>query len=109
NLGLLVTAEGVEDFAALTMLRDLGCDFPQGNALARTVPADHLAAACGDAGKTASAVLRSTAAGKACGSGQSTDDAASVWWSALDGRRLMVGAPQRAAIACYRHVRAAPR
>jgi hypothetical protein len=57
NLGLFVTAEGVEDFAALTMLRDLGCDFAQGFALARPVPADHFAAACDKAEKIARAVL----------------------------------------------------
>ena len=75
NLGLLVTAEGVEDFAALTMLRDLGCDFAQGFALARPIPADRLAAACDEAEKTASAVLLSTAAGNVGGSGHSTDAA----------------------------------
>ena len=72
NLGLFVTAEGVEDFAALTMLRDLGCDFAQGFALARPVPADHLAAACDKAEKTASAVLLPTATDIAGDSGHST-------------------------------------
>jgi hypothetical protein len=68
NLGLFVTAEGVEDFAALTTLRDLGCDFAQGFALARPVPADDLAAACDEAERTARAVLAT-----AGGSGRSTD------------------------------------
>ena len=57
------------------MLRDLGCDFAQGFALARPVPADRLAAACDEAEKTASAVLLSTAAGNVGGSGHSTDAA----------------------------------
>jgi diguanylate cyclase (GGDEF)-like protein len=60
NLGLFVTAEGVEDFAALTMLRDLGCDFAQGFALARPVPADRLAATCVKAERAAAAVLLPT-------------------------------------------------
>ena len=75
NLGLFVTAEGVEDFAALTMLRDLGCDFAQGFALARPVPADHLAAACDKAEKIAGAVLLPTATGIVGDSGHSTDAA----------------------------------
>ena len=57
NLDLFVTAEGVEDFAALTMLRELGCDYAQGFALARPAPADELPAACARAEEAARAVL----------------------------------------------------
>jgi EAL domain-containing protein (putative c-di-GMP-specific phosphodiesterase class I) len=39
NLGLEVTAEGVEDAECLTMLADLGCHFAQGFHLARPMPA----------------------------------------------------------------------
>jgi EAL domain-containing protein (putative c-di-GMP-specific phosphodiesterase class I) len=57
NLGLFVTAEGVEDLAALAMLRDLGCDQVQGFALAHPVPADVLLAECLQAEEVAREVL----------------------------------------------------
>jgi EAL domain-containing protein (putative c-di-GMP-specific phosphodiesterase class I) len=57
NLELFVTAEGVEDLAALTMLCEMGCDHAQGFALAVPVPADHLANACVQAEKVARAAL----------------------------------------------------
>ena len=44
NLGLRVVAEGVEDDAALRVLRDLRCDVAQGFHFARALPADELAA-----------------------------------------------------------------
>ena len=40
NLGLRVTAEGVETSIVRRTLRDLGCDFAQGYHLSRPVPAD---------------------------------------------------------------------
>ncbi|HHH46460.1 MAG TPA: GGDEF domain-containing protein [Thiotrichales bacterium] len=40
NLGLHVTAEGVEDRHALDALRVMGCDLAQGNAIAPPMPAD---------------------------------------------------------------------
>ena len=42
-LGMQLTAEGVEDEAALTLLRELGCDFAQGYHIARPMPPDELA------------------------------------------------------------------
>ena len=39
NMGLEVTAEGVEDGAGLEMLRDLGCDQAQGYFIAKPMPA----------------------------------------------------------------------
>jgi EAL domain-containing protein (putative c-di-GMP-specific phosphodiesterase class I) len=57
NLGLFVTAEGVEDQTALVMLRDLGCDQVQGFALAHPVPAEGLLAECLQAEQVARAVL----------------------------------------------------
>jgi EAL domain-containing protein (putative c-di-GMP-specific phosphodiesterase class I) len=42
SLGCLVTAEGVEDAKALTMLREMGCDLAQGYLLGRPVPAEQL-------------------------------------------------------------------
>ena len=39
NMGLEVTAEGVEDGAGLEMLRNLGCDQAQGYVIARPMPA----------------------------------------------------------------------
>jgi diguanylate cyclase (GGDEF)-like protein len=44
-LGLRVVAEGIEDPAALELLRELGCDVAQGYALGRPVPAGELALA----------------------------------------------------------------
>ena len=38
NLGLRVTAEGVEDAATLELLADLGCDFAQGYHIGRPIP-----------------------------------------------------------------------
>ncbi|BCY08166.1 hypothetical protein L3i22_032540 [Actinoplanes sp. L3-i22] len=46
NLGLQVVAEGVEDLATLTRLREIGCDFAQGYLLSHPVPPDDLRAAC---------------------------------------------------------------
>ncbi|NUT05969.1 MAG: EAL domain-containing protein [Hamadaea sp.] len=46
NLGLFVTAEGVEDLRTLAVLRDHGCDQAQGYGIARPVPVDNLATAC---------------------------------------------------------------
>jgi diguanylate cyclase (GGDEF)-like protein len=46
NLGLEVVAEGVEDVATLIHLRDMGCDYAQGYALARPVPSSELVGAC---------------------------------------------------------------
>lgn len=57
NLGLFVTAEGVEDLTALAMLRDLGCDQVQGFALAHPVPADLLLTECLHAEEIARAAL----------------------------------------------------
>lgn len=45
NLGLAVVAEGVENQAALDMLRDLGCDAAQGFYLSRPCPAENISAA----------------------------------------------------------------
>jgi diguanylate cyclase (GGDEF)-like protein len=75
NLDMFVTAEGVEDLAALSMLRDLGCDFAQGFALARPAPAERLAAACVKAERIARAVLLPAAVDIVCDSGRSTDAA----------------------------------
>jgi predicted signal transduction protein with EAL and GGDEF domain len=58
NLGLFVTAEGVEDLHALAMLRDLGCDQAQGYGLARPVPAEGLAIACTEAERRARTVAQ---------------------------------------------------
>jgi EAL domain-containing protein (putative c-di-GMP-specific phosphodiesterase class I) len=55
NLGLTVVAEGVEDLAALAMLRRLGCDKVQGFALSRPVAATDLPAACQQAERFAAA------------------------------------------------------
>jgi EAL domain-containing protein (putative c-di-GMP-specific phosphodiesterase class I) len=42
NLGLGVLAEGVEDAAVLSVLRDLGCDRVQGFAIGHPMPASQL-------------------------------------------------------------------
>jgi EAL domain-containing protein (putative c-di-GMP-specific phosphodiesterase class I) len=42
QLGMLMVAEGVEDAAALTMLREAGCDVAQGYHVARPMPAQQL-------------------------------------------------------------------
>ncbi|HET7844621.1 MAG TPA: GGDEF domain-containing protein, partial [Xanthomonadales bacterium] len=42
GLGYRVTAEGVEDAAALDCLREIGCDHAQGYFVARPMPADEL-------------------------------------------------------------------
>jgi diguanylate cyclase (GGDEF)-like protein/PAS domain S-box-containing protein len=47
NLGLAVVAEGVEDAATLTQLRDLGCDVAQGYHLGRPEPLVAAIARCG--------------------------------------------------------------
>lgn len=44
DLGMRVTAEGVEDQAAVDLLRDLGCDVGQGYFFGRPTPAESLAA-----------------------------------------------------------------
>jgi diguanylate cyclase (GGDEF)-like protein len=49
NLGLSVVAEGVEDVAALLRLREMDCEYAQGYALSRPVPAERLLQACQDA------------------------------------------------------------
>lgn len=64
NLDLFVTAEGVEDPAALAILRDLGCDHAQGFALARPVAAEGLPAACVQAERHARAALALSFAGQ---------------------------------------------
>jgi len=56
NLGLFVTAEGVEDLRTLATLRDLGCDQAQGYGLARPVPAEGIAIACAEAERRARTV-----------------------------------------------------
>ena len=43
NLGLVVTAEGVEDQATRHRLADMGCDLAQGYELCRPLPADRCA------------------------------------------------------------------
>ena len=43
NLGLVVTAEGVEDQATRRRLADMGCDLAQGYELCRPLPADRCA------------------------------------------------------------------
>ncbi|MFI5493971.1 putative bifunctional diguanylate cyclase/phosphodiesterase [Actinoplanes sp. NPDC051859] len=63
NLGLSVVAEGVEDISALLHLRDMTCDYAQGYALSRPVPADDLPEACARAehtARTAIAAVEST-------------------------------------------------
>jgi diguanylate cyclase (GGDEF)-like protein/PAS domain S-box-containing protein len=42
TLGIKVVAEGVETMAQATILRDVGCDYLQGYAFARPMPADDL-------------------------------------------------------------------
>jgi diguanylate cyclase len=42
RLGMLMVAEGVEDAAALAMLREAGCDVAQGYHVARPMPAEQL-------------------------------------------------------------------
>jgi EAL domain-containing protein (putative c-di-GMP-specific phosphodiesterase class I) len=44
NLGLGVTAEGVEDEATLEELREMGCDLAQGYHVARPMPVDRASA-----------------------------------------------------------------
>ena len=46
NLGLRVVAEGVEDPGTLRRLREMDCDYAQGFALSRPVPADRVRDAC---------------------------------------------------------------
>ena len=43
NLGLIVVAEGVEDEATLSLLKDLNCDMAQGYYFSRPVPAEQIA------------------------------------------------------------------
>ena len=49
NLGLSMVAEGVEDEAALLRLREMACEYAQGYARGRPVPAALLPQACRDA------------------------------------------------------------
>ena len=42
NLGLLVVAEGVESWAVLERLREMGCDVAQGYVISQPIPADEL-------------------------------------------------------------------
>ncbi len=44
GLGLTLTAEGVEDAAALKFLVDVGCDLAQGYYIVRPMPGDQVAA-----------------------------------------------------------------
>jgi EAL domain-containing protein (putative c-di-GMP-specific phosphodiesterase class I) len=44
NLGLPVTAEGVEDERTMVTLRGMGCDVGQGNYFAKPMPVDRLTA-----------------------------------------------------------------
>ncbi|GAA3334717.1 hypothetical protein GCM10020358_00250 [Amorphoplanes nipponensis] len=57
NLGLALVAEGVEDVAALPRLRAMACEYAQGYALSRPVPADRLPQACRDAELVVAAAL----------------------------------------------------
>jgi diguanylate cyclase (GGDEF)-like protein len=57
NLGLFVTAEGVENLEALAVLRRLDCDQAQGFALGYPVSADGLLAECRRAHHTARGLL----------------------------------------------------
>jgi EAL domain-containing protein (putative c-di-GMP-specific phosphodiesterase class I) len=41
-LGLRIVAEGIEDYATLELLSDLGCDLGQGNFISRPKPANRL-------------------------------------------------------------------
>ena len=43
NLGLTLTAEGVEDAATLQFLEKVGCDLAQGYFIARPMPGDRVA------------------------------------------------------------------
>ena len=58
NLGLSVVAEGVEEIATLTALRDLACDHAQGFQLSRPVPAVRIDAACRRAEQRARGALK---------------------------------------------------
>ena len=42
NLGLYVVSEGVETYATLDALTDMGCDVMQGYLFARPMPADEI-------------------------------------------------------------------
>lgn len=42
DLGLEVVAEGIEDEAALRMLREFGCDYAQGYLVGKPIAADAL-------------------------------------------------------------------
>ena len=43
GLGLKVTAEGIEDTETLALLTTIGCDYGQGYAIAKPLPADEFA------------------------------------------------------------------
>lgn len=55
RLGLAVVANGVSDAGALPVLRRLGCDYAQGNAIGAPVPAEDVPAACERAYRVATA------------------------------------------------------
>ncbi|MEV6305732.1 EAL domain-containing protein [Actinoplanes sp. NPDC051861] len=57
NLGLRVVAEGVEDVETLVRLREMACDYAQGYALSRPVPAERLRDACDQAQEVAAGAL----------------------------------------------------
>ncbi|WP_436535332.1 putative bifunctional diguanylate cyclase/phosphodiesterase [Actinoplanes sp. HUAS TT8] len=57
NLGLRVVAEGVEDVATLTRLREMGCDYAQGYVLSHPVPPEELRDACRRAEEVAGAAI----------------------------------------------------
>ncbi len=57
DLGLSVVAEGVEDVAALSRLRELTCEYAQGYALSHPVPADRLPQACAAAERVVAAAV----------------------------------------------------
>jgi diguanylate cyclase (GGDEF)-like protein len=57
NLGLEVVAEGVEDLDTLARLREMACDYAQGYALSRPVPAADVPAACEQARSVTAQVI----------------------------------------------------
>lgn len=60
NLGLEVVAEGVEDTATLTRLREMSCDYAQGYVLSHPVPPAELPQACDRAREVARAAWSAT-------------------------------------------------
>jgi EAL domain-containing protein (putative c-di-GMP-specific phosphodiesterase class I) len=57
NLGLEVTAEGVEDAETLSTLSRMGCQYAQGFHLARPMPADAISAMLADSGLQHEAIV----------------------------------------------------